>query len=68
MTVRRGGLAVARPVAIRGEDGVSYDPTNLPPAFHKDGLKVEAAARRRDDMRGIHLGGRIVQIVRIRAR
>jgi hypothetical protein len=54
--------------AIRGEDGVTYDPTNLPPAFQKDGLKVEVEARRRDDMMGVHQGGPIVQIVRIRAR
>jgi hypothetical protein len=54
--------------AIRGEDGVSYDPTNLPPEFQKDGLKVEAEARRRDDMMGIHQGGPIVQLVRIRPR
>jgi hypothetical protein len=54
--------------AIRGDDGVTYDPTNLPPAFQKDGLRVEAEARRRDDMMGIHQAGPIVQLVRIRAR
>jgi hypothetical protein len=54
--------------AIRGDDGVTYDPTNLPPEFQKDGLKVEAEARRRDDMMGIHQAGPIVQLVRIRAR
>ena len=54
--------------AIRGDDGVTYDPTNLPPEFQKDGLEVEAEARRRDDMMGIHQAGPIVQLVRIRAR
>ena len=54
--------------AIRGDDGVTYDPTNLPPEFQKDGLKVEAEARRRDDMMGIHQAGPIVELVRIRAR
>ena len=54
--------------AIRGDDGVTYDPTNLPPEFQKDGLKVEAEARGRDDMMGIHQAGPIVQLVRIRAR
>jgi hypothetical protein len=54
--------------AIRGDDGVTYDPTNLPPAFQRDGLRVEAEARRRDDMMGIHQAGPIVQLVRIRAR
>ena len=80
MSARYDGLAVAMLVAlaackleggyfaIRGEDGVSYDPTNLPAEFQKDGLKVEAEARRRDDMMGIHQGGPIVQLVRIRAR
>jgi len=54
--------------AIDGEDGTSYDPSNLPAAFQKEGMKVEADARRRDDMAGIHMSGPIVQIVRIRAR
>jgi hypothetical protein len=54
--------------AIEGEDGTTYDPTNLPPAFEKDGLKVEAEARRRDDAAGIHMSGPIVQLVRIRTR
>ena len=54
--------------AIRGDDGVSYDPTNLPPEFQKDGLKVEAEARRQDDVMGIHQVGPIVQLVRIRTR
>lgn len=54
--------------AIQGDDGVTYDPTNLPADFRKDGLKVEADARRQDDMAGIHMAGPIVQIVRIRVR
>src|SRR5689334_23773447 len=33
--------------AILGSDGVTYDPTNLPAAFQRDGLAVEAVARRR---------------------
>jgi hypothetical protein len=52
----------------RGNDGVTYDPTNLPPEFQKDGLTIEAEARRRDDMMGIHQVGPIVQLVRVRAR
>lgn len=54
--------------AIRGDDGVTYDPANLPPEFQKDGLKVEAEALRRDDLMGIHQVGAIVQLVRVRAR
>jgi hypothetical protein len=54
--------------AIRGDDEVTYDPTNLPAAFRKDGLAVEAEARLRDDMLGIHQVGPIVELERIRAR
>jgi hypothetical protein len=54
--------------AIHGADGVTYDPTNLPQDFQKDGLPVEAEARRRDDMAGIHQVGPIVQLERIRRR
>jgi hypothetical protein len=53
---------------IHGEDGLTYDPTNLPPEFQEDGLRVEAEARRRDDMVGIHQVGPIVQLERIRRR
>lgn len=54
--------------AIAGNDGVSYDPTNLPAQFRKDGLAVEADARRRDDVAGIHMAGPIVELLRIRLR
>ena len=54
--------------AITGQDGTTYDPTNLPAEFQKDGLAVEAEARRRDDMAGIHMAGPIVDLVRIRRR
>ncbi len=54
--------------AIRGADSVTYDPRNLPSEFQKDGLSVEADARRRDDVMGIHQVGVIVDLERIRAR
>jgi len=54
--------------AIVGSDGVTYDPTNLPAAFQKDGLAVEAVARRRPDQLGIHQAGPIMELERIRAR
>lgn len=54
--------------AIRGQDSVTYDPTNLPDAFQKDGLRVEAVARRRDDMMGTRQVGPMVELERIRAR
>jgi hypothetical protein len=50
------------------EEAGTDDPTNLPPAFQRDGLRVEAEARRRDDMMGVHQAGPIVQLVRIRTR
>ena len=52
--------------AIRGDDSVSYDPTNLPEDFRREGLRVEAEARRRDDMAGIHMAGPLVELRRIR--
>jgi hypothetical protein len=52
--------------AIRGADSVTYDPTNLPEEFRKDGLHVEAVARRRDDMMSTHQVGVIVELERIR--
>ena len=54
--------------AIRGTDSVTNDPRNLPAEFQKDGLNVEADARKRDDMMGIHQIGVIVDLERIRSR
>jgi hypothetical protein len=54
--------------AIHGDDGVTYDPTNLPPEFREDGLRIETEARRRDDMAGIHQVGPILELERIRRR
>jgi hypothetical protein len=53
---------------IRTDDGTSYDPTNLPAEFKKDGLAVEADARKQDSMAGIHQVGPIVTLTRIRNR
>jgi hypothetical protein len=52
--------------AIRGDDSVTYDPTNLPEDFRREGLRVEAEARRRDDMAGIHMSGPLIELQRIR--
>jgi hypothetical protein len=41
---------------------------NLPAAFQKDGLRVEAQGRQRDDMMGIHQVGPLVQLDRVRLR
>jgi hypothetical protein len=54
--------------AIVGSDGVTYDPTNLPAVFRRDGLAVEAVARRRPARLGAHQMGQIVELERIRTR
>ncbi len=51
--------------AIRGDDGVTYDPSNLAEEFRQDGLRVQARLRLRPDMGGIHMVGPIVDIVEI---
>lgn len=53
---------------ILADDGTTYNPINLPAEFQKDGLAVEAEARRRDDMGGIHMVGPLIELERIRAR
>ena len=52
--------------AIRGDDSMTYDPTNLPEEFRREGLRVEAEASRRDGMAGIHMAGPLVELRRIR--
>ena|SRR5881394_3454734 len=54
--------------AIRGDDEVTYDPTNLPTAFRKDGLAVEADARLLEGVGNSHMAGPIVELERIRTR
>lgn len=51
--------------AIRGDDGVTYDPSNLADDFRRDGLRVRARVRLRPDMGGIHMVGPIVDIIEI---
>ena len=52
--------------AIRGDDGTTYDPSNLDEEFRQDGLRVQARVRLRPDMGGIHMVGPIVDIIEIR--
>jgi hypothetical protein len=54
--------------AIQGEDGVTYDPTNLPEEFRQEGLAVEIEARKRPDVMSVRQVGTIVDIERIRKR
>lgn len=53
---------------LRGADSVTYEPSNLPTRFQVEGLSVEAFARQRDDLAGIHQVGPIVDLERIRTR
>lgn len=53
---------------IRSDDGVQYDPINLPAEFRQDGMSVEAEAIRRDDMASYHMAGPLVELLRIRER
>jgi hypothetical protein len=48
--------------ALRGDDGVTYDPRQLDPAFAQDGLRVRARLVVRDDLIGIHMVGPLVDI------
>jgi len=55
--------------AVRGDDGVTYDPINgLAPAFQRENLRVTLVARVRTDMGGIHMVGPIVEILSIQPR
>lgn len=53
--------------AIRGDDGVTYDPTNLPSGFQRHALRVRFEARIRQDLAGIHMVGPIVDVISITA-
>ena len=51
--------------AIRGDDGVTYDPTNLMDCYKGDGLRVAATVKILKDRVGVHMVGPIVEIQRI---
>jgi hypothetical protein len=53
---------------IRDAEDRKFNPINLPDAFKRDGLVVEAEARRRDDLESTTMVGPMVELVRIRAR
>jgi hypothetical protein len=52
--------------ALRGDDSVTYDPTNLPNDFKVDGLRVQSRVQVRKDLRGTHMAGPIVDIIQIK--
>jgi hypothetical protein len=53
--------------AIRGDDGVTYDPKDgLPAAFQREGMRLSAVLKTRSDLIGIHMVGPIVEILDIK--
>jgi len=55
--------------AVRGDDGVTYDPMNgLASEFQRENLRVTLVAKVRNDLGGIHMVGPIVEVISIRER
>lgn len=55
--------------AVRGDDGVTYDPMNgLPAEYQRENLRVTLIAKIRNDIAGIHMVGPIVEVLSIQAR
>jgi hypothetical protein len=50
---------------IKGDDGKSYDPINLPEDLRKDGLRVRFEAKELKDRASFHMWGTIVELVHI---
>jgi len=50
---------------IKGDDGRSYDPTNLPVEFRKEGMRVRFEAKELRDRASFHMWGTIVELVHI---
>lgn len=51
--------------AIDGDNGITYDPVNLPESYKKDGLKVKVEARLKSDVMSIHMVGPTIEILNI---
>lgn len=55
--------------AIRGDDGITYDPMNgLAQEFQRENLRVTLIAKVRTDVAGIHMVGPIVEVLSITPR
>ena len=55
--------------AIRGEDGVTYDPMHgLASTFQVEHLRVTLVGRVRSDMGGVHMVGPIIEVLSIEKR
>lgn len=53
---------------IKSEDGTTYEPTDLPEEYRKEGLRVRVWANRLDDRASIRMIGPIISIQRIERR
>jgi hypothetical protein len=55
--------------AVRGDDGVTYDPMNgLASEFQRENLRITMVAKVRNDMAGVHMVGPIVEVLSIQTR
>jgi len=55
--------------AIRGEDGVTYDPIDgLPASLWRENLRVTLVGRVRTDMGGVHMVGPLIEVLSIETR
>jgi hypothetical protein len=52
---------------IKGDDGKSYDPINLPAEFRKEGMRVRFEAKELKNQASFHMWGIIVEIVHIQS-
>jgi hypothetical protein len=53
--------------AIRGDDGVTYDPLNLPSEFRQHALRLSATLRLRHDLTSVHMVGPLVEVLSIQS-
>nr|WP_321257922.1 hypothetical protein [uncultured Pseudodesulfovibrio sp.] len=51
--------------AIKGQDGKTYVPINLPEEFEIDGLSIRIKANPKNDVGGIHMVGEYIEILKI---
>lgn len=52
---------------IVAQDGTKYDPMNLAPEFHKDGMAVAVKGVLRNDVMSMRMWGKILEIKKIKA-
>jgi hypothetical protein len=50
---------------LRADDGTNYDPVNLPEEYRNDGLRVYFQVKELENVAGIHMWGKIVEIIKI---